>query len=43
MKVGEVFRKFVVLVFVCCSVGWGWVHVDSFSSMIGVSRVFAVS
>ena len=43
MKVGEVFCEFVVLVLVCCGVGWGWVHVDSLSSVIGVSRVFAMS
>ena len=42
MKVGEVFCKFVVLVFICCGVGWGQVHVNSFSSVIGVSQVFAV-
>ena len=43
MKVGEVFCEFVVLVFVCCGVGRGWIHVNSFSDVIGVSRVFAVS
>ena len=43
MKVGKVFCEFVVFVFACCGVGWSWVHVDSFSSVVGVSRVFAVS
>ena len=43
MKVGKVFCEFTILVFVCCGVGWGWIHVDLFSRVIGVSRVFAVS
>jgi len=43
LKVGEVFCKFVIFVFVCRGVGWGWVHVDSLSSVIGVPQVFAVS
>ena len=43
MKVSEVFCKFVVFVLVCCGVVWSWIYVDSFSRVIGVSRVFAVS
>jgi hypothetical protein len=43
LKVGEVFCEFVVLVFVCFGVGRSWVYVDSFSNVIGVSRMFAVS
>jgi hypothetical protein len=42
LKVDKVFCEFVVLVFIRCGVGWGWVHVDLFSSVIGVPRVFAV-
>ena len=43
MKVGEVFREFIVFIFVCRSVGQSWIHVNSFSNVIGVSRVFTVS